>query len=79
MTSARDGRVAAEAALAAEAVEAERRRLADRWLDLPGNEGLRFHAADISGVWYARKLASGLDSHGMIPWKDLKRALGVRE
>ena len=60
-----------------EAAERERVKLAERWLALPGNEALRLHAADDLGCWYARNFPSEMESHGLILWADLKRALGV--
>ena len=71
------GTDAARRTLRAEAADAERVKLAERWIKLPGNEALTLHAVNGEGAWYAKPLANGMKSHGLMPWADLKRALEV--
>ena len=70
------GPEAAARALAAEAAERERVKLAERWLALPGNESLHLHAADEWLLWTKTLLPDGRWTHGGVKWETVKRDLG---
>ena len=73
------GELAARATLKAEAEARERVRLAERWIALPREPRLYLHAVTAEGVWYYRILPSGQQSHGLAPWADVVRELGVKD
>jgi hypothetical protein len=71
------GAVAARLAIEAEALDKARRRHAETWIALPRPVPLRLAGVTDWGVWYARPLADGRETHGLATWETVRRDLGM--